>query len=172
MADRCVECLDGLSGQCASALVIDRNGDYRRETAVSGDVFQCVECGLRIKRVETGLYQYQIDTAVYQAAKLFVVGIDHIRKTVWPFVLSVDVRSKAEGFGCGTHAARHKDTSFRYRIGRLSCNACSFKGHSVGQCLGSVFLLGYLVGTESIALDDVRPGLYVFEVNLPDYLRV
>ena len=114
MADRGVECLDGLPGQCPSALVIDRNGDYRRETAVSGDVFQCVERGLGIQRVETGLYQYQVRSAIDQSAYLFVVCRDHVPETVRPDFRAVDVRSKAEGFGCGTHASRHKDTSFRY----------------------------------------------------------
>ena len=132
------------------------------------DFFEGIKCSLGIQRIETGLYEDGVHTAVDKSANLFVISLDHVPETVRTLGRIVDVRRQAQRLGGRPHAAEYQNLASRGPAGDTG----SFQCQGIGQCLCSVFFLGYAVGTECISFDYIGSCSYIFLMDFFDYFRM
>ena len=168
---RGAEGLDGLSRQGAAAGVGQRarRHDADRAAEFFGQRVDRVEGRLGVERVEDGLDQQDVGSAVQQSPRLIGVGFDELCESHFAGrgVRHVG-RHRGRAVG-GSHRTRHEAGFLRVAgrefVGRAAGRGRRRSRHFVGVRLQSVIGQRYGVGVERVGFDDVGPRLQVFDVD-------
>ncbi len=177
MAQRVVEGLRGLAGQCAARLVGDRAGDHDRQAqAVFVEDLLAREYGcLRVEGVEDRLDEEEVDPAGDQAARRLRVGLHQPAEVDVAKPRVVHVRREARRAVRGTeHAgdeARLLRRPPRPPVGALAREPGRGLVELADECLHAVVRHRHAVGVERVRLEDVGAGLEVRLVDVADHIR-
>ncbi len=165
-----------LAGEGPPALVGDRAGDHHGDTTLGLSLEEALDGedrGLSVERVEDGLDQQQVGTAVQQGDGGVGVGLDQLVPAHRPEARVVDIRrerqrlgGRPEHAGDPAHPPVEGLHGLALGAGQRRRGLVQLDHHVLKAEVGQ----GDAVGVEGVGLDDVGAGLQVGAVDPGDDL--
>ena len=166
--DRRIEGFQALAGQRAPKCVADRDGHDDGKARLRP--VDAVQGRLDIERVETGLHEDQVHPTPDERFRLLPVSIGYLVETAGTPLGTEIVGHQREGLGSRAHAARHPDLA-RGGISDLPGQPRGGECHLRREYRQSVIPLHDGIGTETVGLDDIGPGVHIGLVDGTDHIR-
>ncbi len=166
---------DGLPGHPAIAAGLnERHGGHDRNLTRAGRkrLLDRKKRGLRIQRIEDGLYEEKIGATVEQALNLLVIGLHQLLEGCPASRGVVHIGGNRRGLGRRTD--RPSDKTTPSRLCQLYCPHCPFGtfrpgfGQLIAQGLHLVIGKRDCLRIERVGLDNIRTGFKILPMNLFD----
>ena len=177
MAHRDPEGLQRLPGKGASAGIDDGYREHHRQgtAALLEILVDGKQRRLAVEGVEDGFYQKEIAAPLHQSAHLVIVGVAQLVETHIAPGRLIDIRRKRGGTvgrpqGAGDKAGLPRGFIIIF-VASLAGEAGRGQVHLVDQVGHVIIEHRNAVGAESVGFDDIRSGLQVGKMDLPDHLR-